>query len=222
MRDDADSDQSDQGGRQGQRHQATSVNTGDTRAAIGSPAWAQWSKLDAEALANLGADREPIRKLKAAIAERAAQMAPMFAGRHRAKQFQDEVSGVLKAWTNDRANMSGYWRSFFGAGAIDPAAGILERIVNTIFAGGSGAALTGLVVQDALLTSGAGVGIGLFSHAARTAVDLRKKDRASPYRYLTVMENAGVVIRTDLWEGRPPRASKAGALLDKQPGRRRV
>jgi hypothetical protein len=162
------------------------------------------TKLDAEALAVMGENRDPLRGLMRALADRAKDMVAMDPGKERTKQFRDEVNKILKAWAGDRANMDNYWRSFFGFGLLDTSGKFLEKVigkaVETAPAAATAAtgALAGLALSGPVLASGAGLGIGLFTHAAKTYADLRRKDRESPYRYLTIIENAGVVIRTDL------------------------
>jgi hypothetical protein len=59
-------------------------------------------------------------------------------------------------------------------------------------------ALAGLALQGPLLASGAGLGIGLFTHAAKTYTEMANRDEHSPYRYPTLMEEGGVVIRADM------------------------
>jgi hypothetical protein len=60
-------------------------------------------------------------------------------------------------------------------------------------------ALAGLALHGPLVVaSGIGLGIGLMTHAAKTYSAVTNRDRNGPYRYLTVMESAGVVLRTDL------------------------
>jgi hypothetical protein len=162
------------------------------------------TNLDIEALANMGENREPIRRLMRALAERSKDMAAMDPGKERTEQFRDETAKILKAWTDDRANLDNFWKRFFGLGLLDPGGKFLEKVIGKAaeatpgVADAATGALAGLALQGPLLASGAGIGIGLFTHAAKTYVDLRTKARESPYRYLTLMESAGVVIRTDL------------------------
>jgi hypothetical protein len=162
------------------------------------------TKLDIEDLASMGENREPIRRLMRALAERAKDMAAMDPGKERTEQFTDETAKILEAWRKDRANLDNFWRRFFGLGLLDPGGKFLEKVIGKAaeatpgVAGAATGALAGLALQGPLLASGAGLGIGLFTHAAKTYADLRTKDRESPYRYLTLMESAGLVIRTDL------------------------
>jgi hypothetical protein len=139
-----------------------------------------------------------------AFAERAKGMVAMDPGKERTEQFRDETAKILKAWAGDRINMDNYWKKFFSVGLMEPGGKILEKVIGKAAeatpaaATAATGALAGLALHAPLLASGAGLGIGLFTHAAKTYVDLRSRDRESPYRYLTLLEGRGVVIRADL------------------------
>ena len=162
------------------------------------------TKLDAEALSKMGANREPVRRLMKALTERAQSMSAMDPGKYRDQQFNDEAAAILKAWREDRANMDNYWRQFFGFGLVDAATKPLEKFISkvaeSIPAGSVAAtgALAGLSLGGPLLAAGSGIGFGLFAHAAKTYVDLAKRAKDSPYQYLTAMEDAGVIFRIDI------------------------
>jgi hypothetical protein len=48
-------------------------------------------------------------------------------GPRRDEFFKDEVAGILKKWERDRANMSNYWKAFFGKGLVDAGAKFLDK-----------------------------------------------------------------------------------------------
>ncbi|MHC2435920.1 hypothetical protein [Bradyrhizobium sp. USDA 4451] len=159
-------------------------------------------------MAELGADRKPIHNLMdPALAERARLMDPMDPGPERKKQFKDETDKILKAWKADRANMSAFWKKFFGVGLLEAEGKALEKPLEKIIskaleaaptaATATTGALAGLALQGPLLASGAGVGIALVTHAAKTYAEIANRDAKSPYRYLTLMEEAGVLIRAE-------------------------
>jgi hypothetical protein len=169
------------------------------------------TKLDADGLAKMGENREPIRRLMRALGVRAKEMVALDPGEDRTVQFRDETAKILQDWAGDRANMQNYWKRFFGIDLVEPGGALLENVIGKALEAAPTAttaatgALAGLALQGPLLAAGAGLGIGLFTHGAKTYVDLRNKDRESPYRYLTLMEKAGVIIRTDLRDGRDAR-----------------
>jgi hypothetical protein len=162
------------------------------------------TNLDIQKLAEMGENREPIRELMRALGERANNMVAMDRGKDRAEQFRDETADILRAWKANRANAGNYWKRFFGFGVVETGGKLLEKFIDTaahIAPGVLTGGMAGLLLHGALLASGAGVGIGLFTHAAKTNAQVRAKDRESPYRYLTLIEKAGVAFRTDLREG---------------------
>jgi hypothetical protein len=139
------------------------------------------------------------------------------AGRERKTYFQDVISKVLDEWRKDRSNMSAYWRRFFGEGITDTSQKFVEKVGEKLTsgaeaaAGGAGAAATaavggsGAAAMATAAVAGAGVGlaIGIVFHGVETYFRMRRAEQDSPYRYLTMMEQAGVVFRSDL--GMAPR-----------------
>src|SRR4029077_20511004 len=126
------------------------------------------------ALASMGENREPIRRLMRALAERAKDMTAMDPGKERTEQFKDETAKILEAWRKDRANLDNFWKGFFGLDLMDPGGKFLEKVIGKAgeatpgVAGAATGALAGLALQVPLLASGAGLGIGLFTHAVKT------------------------------------------------------
>jgi hypothetical protein len=167
------------------------------------------SRLDAQALRHMGADREPVRRLMSALSERASQLGAMDPGEDRDQRFLEETESILKAWKDDRKNMSNFWKGFFGHGLTDTGGKFLENIISKAAEAapaGSAGALAGLALSGPLLAAGAGLAVGMFTHAAKTYSDVAERDHDSPYRYLTTMAQAGVIFRSDLRQ--PLEASK--------------
>jgi hypothetical protein len=114
--------------------------------------------------------------------------------------------------------MSHYWRVFFGEGITEPGEKFLEKAAETLLEGGekaavgaatgaathavAGAAAGGMMVSS-LIGAGAGLAIGILVHAGKAYYRMVREEKESPYRYLTLMESAGVVFGSDL--GGPPR-----------------
>jgi hypothetical protein len=123
-------------------------------------------------------------------------------GPEREKYFKDEASDILKEWRKDRANMSSFWREFFGEGLIDTGTKFLADVAKGAGFGTVGAAAAGATTIGALtagiVSGGAGLAIGVASHIAKSARRITKRGRESHFRYLTMMEKAGVVFRSDL------------------------
>jgi hypothetical protein len=160
--------------------------------------------LDAEKLASMGADREPIRRLMAQLGEHAKAIDPMDPGPRRTEQIKDGVRDILEAWRQDRANMSHFWRKFFGTGLADAGTKFAEKAADKVLTpspavGGvaTGSLMIGGYALSGLAGAGAGLAIGVAAHGVKSFAAMRKEANESRYRYLTTMERAGVVFRSD-------------------------
>lgn len=159
-----------------------------------------------QSLRSLNEDREPLRKLLNRLKELAADIPAMDPGSRRDECFKDVASQVIEEWRSDRRSISGYWRRFFGVELVEPGQAFFEKLSEKMFAGSDaaigGAAAT--IAQGGLsgLIAGAGAGlmIGILSHGVKTYFRTAEIERDSPYRYLTIMEKAGVVYRSQLTE----------------------
>jgi hypothetical protein len=179
-----------------------------------------------ESLAAL--DREPLRKLITRLREIASNIPAMDAGPEREGYFNDAASKVLQEWRSDRSNLSNYWRTFFGQGKIDGSQKFVEKVADKLTsgtekaagglvgaaasaggggiagaaAGGGTAAMAGAgaaaMATAAVASAGVGLAIGVVFHAVRSYSRMRENEENSPYRFLTLMEEAGVVFRSDL------------------------
>jgi hypothetical protein len=165
------------------------------------------TRLTPEALASMGGDREPVRKLVSRLRERAAQIPRMDPGVGREGFFRDEVVSILKEWDRDRANMANFWRTFFGKGLVDAGAKFLEKAgdktVSGILGGGvigawAGGTTVASLATASMIGGGAGLVIGLAVHAGTSFTEVSKRERESHYRYLSIMQKAGVVFRSDV------------------------
>ncbi|HYG29601.1 MAG TPA: hypothetical protein VD887_05230 [Allosphingosinicella sp.] len=165
------------------------------------------SELDAQRLAEMGSDRAPIHLLKERLKEHAKSVGPMDPGPERKQKMEEEIYAILEKWEQDRANMSDFWSRFFGLGQIDNAANFAKSMVRRVGRG----AVAGLGFGGAAVGAMAGLGIGLISHGLKTGAGLRTRASTSPYRYLTIMQQAGVAFRSDWRLSNPRRVGRAGA-----------
>jgi hypothetical protein len=145
------------------------------------------------------------RKLLSRLRERAAQIPRMDPGPDRKKAFEDEVATIFKEWNSDRANMASFWRTFFGKGLVDVGAKSSEKAGDKIAEGLLGAAAASAggvtiasIAGPSLVSAGAGLVIGLAVHAGKSFKKTKDQQRESHYRYLSIMEDAGVVFRSDI------------------------
>jgi len=169
--------------------------------------------LTAESLASLKEDREPLRKLLEQLRALGSGISAMDPGKERDQCFKDVASKVLDEWQKDRMNLSSYWRKFLGEDLMIPGEKFIEKVAEKTWKGGE-AAVTGAATSaaGAAYASGSlgatatcavagalgGLSIGIFSHGVKTYFRTAKAERESPYRYLTLMEKAGVVFRSEL------------------------
>lgn len=167
------------------------------------------SALRADQIASMGEDREPIIKLVDRLREHAQRIPAMDPGPERDGYFQDEVATILGKWKEDRSNMSGFWRRFWGDGVLDASGKFFEDIATKVadasaatisgalgavaVAAAAGASLTAVVPGGA-----AGLAVGLIVHGVKTYGQMRGDERNSPYRLLTTLERAGVVFKSNL------------------------
>jgi hypothetical protein len=90
-----------------------------------------------------------------------------------------------------------------------------ETVAKSGAAGATGAAVVGATAGGTLLATlsgaAAGLAIGILVHAGKSYRKMQKEERDSPYRYLTLMENSGVVFRSDLRSSPPKKNTALGA-----------
>ncbi len=150
-------------------------------------------------------DREPLQDLMDQLREVIQRFPPMDPGSRRDQVVSDAVSDILKKWKGERKNLGHYWKTFFGGGAGSPVTAFFKTLsdkgITTLTAGGIGgwsaahaalaSALPGIVVGAV-----GGLVVGIGTHGAssyKTMVDESKKSR---YRYLTTLEETGVVFKS--------------------------
>jgi hypothetical protein len=164
------------------------------------------SALTPQKLATLQDDREALEALIGRLREHAQQIPQMDPGRER-QDFLDATSErIIGEWRADRANMSTFWRKFFGKDLVDTTAKFVEAVADKLLVGSlAGPAAVGLAANASatqmaaagLIGGGAGLVIGLVVHVGKSAVTAIEDARSSRYRYLSMMEEAGVIFRTD-------------------------
>lgn len=79
------------------------------------------SQLTPARLASMNEDREPLKKLIVRLRTMATDIPPMDPGPGLLEYFKDKAADVLSEWRAGRANMSHFWRGFFGEGLAEPA-----------------------------------------------------------------------------------------------------
>jgi hypothetical protein len=176
------------------------------------------SNVTPKKLATLHDDREPLRKLIKRLRRLASDIPAMDPGPDRDTYFQDIASKALRHWRSDRKSMHSYWRKFFGEGLVDTSEKFVETVAEKLTGGaaeaaagvaaGAGAGAVAVagggaaLATAAIASAGVGLAVGVVFHGVKSYFRMRTAERDSPYRYLTLMEKAGVVFRSDLGTGR--------------------
>ena len=164
------------------------------------------STLSRDTFYELASERKAIAKMIQTLRARAAEIPAMDEGPHLDERFMDTAQDVFKEWEQDRANFGNVAKSFFSTEALkhttDFAADVAKGML-TVGAGGAvgtGAAAAGWfgsLLAGGLIGCGAGLVVGLVAHGGVTLHNVRKREEDSPYRFLTILEERGVVFRSE-------------------------
>jgi hypothetical protein len=179
--------------------------------------------LTPESVAELGRNREPLKNLLAKLRDMTADVPPMDPGPAQDQYFSDRASEAIAGWRDDRRNLPHFWRVFFGDGVAEPGIKFAEKVSEKLLEGGEkagagalagafGAVATGAGTAGAVLVSlaggaSAGLLIGVLVHAGKSYARMVAEEQGSPYRFLTLLEDAGVVFRSEA--GRSSRSPTA-------------
>jgi len=102
----------------------------------------------------------------------------------------DRVSDILKEWRRNKGGAGSFMRRLFpevGESFADTAKNVIEKLADPA-AGG----LTGLVAGGSLLSAAAGFAVGVVTQAIKAGAATILDRRTSPYRYLSLVERAGL------------------------------
>ncbi len=170
------------------------------------------SKLSAERLRELQKERKPIDDLLGKLREKTSKIPDMDHGSARDDAFRQTAEAAMDEWKRDRNNLSGFFREFFGADAADPFESFFTKVAESTLTGGAAVTTTralaaggvattggwfGSLATGGIVGAGAGLVIGLVAHAGKTYAGRRQREQTSPYRFLTTLEEAGVVVQSE-------------------------
>jgi hypothetical protein len=151
------------------------------------------SKLTPETLAQLSDDREAVARLRRRLRDMAVSIPTMKNEAKLRERLQEQAQNALDGWREDRMNMSTISKQIFGIETVEGTANVAEKVVEKInshaVAGGVTAALAA-----SLLGVAPGVAIGVVTHVITSVMKVRRRHEMSPFRYLTMLEKAGVVF----------------------------
>jgi hypothetical protein len=161
------------------------------------------SKIGPQELAKLGEDRKAIRALLSELSTRASSIGAMYSGDKRDKAFQDHAASILAEWRSDAANMSNYCRRLLGLTLLDPGKDAMSALLEGAFTmanSSTAGGITGLLTAPLgpVVQFGSGIAVGLIAHGIKTYVEMHSNAGKGVYRYLTAMEKAGVVFRSEI------------------------
>lgn len=169
------------------------------------------SMLTAEKLRALADEREPIHELIATLRNRAAQIPKMDPGKDREDAFKQAASEVMDKWTNDRKNWPGFFREFFSTDVANLTTNFASKVADKTLTGMVAGAATkttaatvagsagwvGALATGGIIGAGTGLVIGLIAHAGKTYYKRSQTEKKSPYRFLTALEDAGIVLQSE-------------------------
>ena len=134
-------------------------------------------------------------------------------GEDRETAFKQAASEIMKKWSSDRNNLSGFAREFFSWDAANLVTSFASKVADKIFTGmaagvatkatvsaataASSAGWLGSLAAGGVIGAGTGLIIGLIAHSGRTYFNRVQRERISPYRFLSTLEDAGVVFQSE-------------------------
>jgi hypothetical protein len=137
--------------------------------------------------------------LRNALNDIAASIPQMRSSPKFKERLQAAANDALHRWRNDQANMSQFSRELFSVEGLKPTAEFMKKVSEKLLESTStpisGVAIVGGLTTGTLLGATAGLAIGVvISHGLSSFQKIRKRAKNSPFRYLTQIEKAGVVL----------------------------
>ena len=162
--------------------------------------------LTAERIAALKSERDALAEFRAQLEVLAASLPPtMYSEVKLEERLNDLLNDMFREWERDQANLSNYARRLFGEGALAEPAKLVQKLVESTVgpeaatgaAGAAGAAgLAGAHVGGLTVGLAAGAAAGFVVAVVFRTIgawsDTKKAAAASPYRYLTALQDQGV------------------------------
>jgi hypothetical protein len=157
------------------------------------------SQLGADDMIALREERAVFARFRRALEKEAKNLPPMVGdGRRLQEHLDDVVNDIFRRWRSDRANFGRLARSVFGGDAIREPSKFLEKVVEKAV-GLGGPAVAGAWIGElnahTLVGASGGLLIGIATHTLSAWQSLRRIEADSPWRYLTTLEEGGVVFR---------------------------
>jgi hypothetical protein len=151
------------------------------------------SKLSAENIVRLREERAPLDRFRAQMVELAESIKSMRDQERFEKRLKEKVDQTLSEWQTSKSKPSTILKEIF-TGGEKPAGDFLKKIAEQAAGPGVTGAIVGGLGTGALLGAAAGLGVALVIHAASTVRAVRDREKNSPYRFLTLLQNSGVAF----------------------------
>jgi hypothetical protein len=179
---------------------ARSAKTASARAILELIAYhhANMDKVTPERLVELSDDREALAKLKSALKRMAASIPPMMNDERLRERLEEQVQEVLRRWKADRLNMSSVSKEIFGTQGLENVGDFMKKLAEKVMSPEIwGGTLSGTIAKlsvDPFLGAAAGFGVGVVIHVVSAVKRARTREKESLFRYLTILEDAGVAF----------------------------
>jgi hypothetical protein len=151
-----------------------------------------------EGLVTLADDREALANLKSALKQMAASIPPMMNEEKFRERLEEKARETLRRWTADRANMSSVSKEIFGIEGFKNVGDFMKKVAEKfmspeVWTGALSGTIVGLKTRP-FLGAAAGFAIGVVVHVVTSVHRARTKEKQSVFRYLTMLEDAGVAF----------------------------
>jgi hypothetical protein len=110
----------------------------------------------------------------------------------RKERLQDAANDILQKWRQDKANLGAFVQELFGDGFFDPEQKVLEKLADAAFGPETAGAAAGAITTHTVLGALAGLALGIVIRTGKSVLNVRRHERESPFRYLTMLEKNGV------------------------------
>ena len=110
-------------------------------------------------------------------------------------RLNELTDDIFKKWQADQANLSSYVRELFGEGSLDEPAKLIQKLTEAAATPSTvaGAYLGGLTIGVAA-GAAAGFAVAVVFRAIKAWGAVKRKEKESPFRYLTTLADNGVVF----------------------------
>jgi hypothetical protein len=156
------------------------------------------AKLAAERILALKQEHEALSDFKDTV-RAAAESLPdtILDERTRLQRLNAIANDIFEKWQKDKANLTGFARAVFGEDLLGEPTKLMQTLAEKSFGPTAAGAYLGEVNNNVVEGAVAGLAIGIVTHGVAKWCEVKRRERNSPLRYLTLMEKRGVAFTTD-------------------------